>query len=290
MHTQRTKAFWLIIGLVVLGLFLAQVEAKALTIGTPDQSFVSYETLTTDSNVIDFTNTQFSYATTVTTEGFPISGGTGSLRESGNLATGELRIYADALAGLPQPIFGGAGILMVGQVGFGDRVFINGNWTGNLAVDVTLHLSGNYDPDPSGQTGFIIGLNTTSGNGISTSNRFDLFGDQIPQVPGLITNTVLVSSYNPYLDFSAFVQAQAADYIPMAGGETFPYPTSLYNQAIFDNTARLAITLPSSEFSFTSESTVLLTQAPTGVPEPSSLLLITVGLVGLAAWRLKRAA
>lgn len=124
MHTQHIKSFWLIIGLVVFGLFFTQVEAKALLIGTPDQSFVSYESLTADGHVVDFTNTQFTYEATVTTPNFPIGGGTGTIRESGNLATGELRVYADALAGLPEPNFGGAGILMVGQVGFGDRVFI----------------------------------------------------------------------------------------------------------------------------------------------------------------------
>lgn len=50
---------------LALGHFSAQVEVKASTIGTPDQSYIAYETLNSALSFLqDFTNTQFSYSKT----------------------------------------------------------------------------------------------------------------------------------------------------------------------------------------------------------------------------------
>ena len=282
---KRIHRTWIGIFSLLLGLFFAQVEVKASTIGTPDQSFVWYETKDPIlSGVTDFTHTQFSYSTSVNVGDFNNGGGTGLLRESGNLATGELRIYAEALAGLPNVPFGGAGADVIGEVGFGDRVFINGSWTGDLPVELSLGLTGSYTPNNE-FTGFITILNTSPGSGLWTTNRLDIFDGAT--IPLSLTSTVMVPSSAPYFDFSAFVWARAADFDPLIPGAVVLGPDAVAN---FENTARLGITLPSSQYSFSSESTVLLTQSSTSVPEPTSLLLLGCGLVGLAAWRWKRAA
>ena len=263
---------------------LGSGRGEGLTIRTPDNSFVYNDQITELGNVtVDYTHTQLGGSRTFAIGDFDNGGGIGNLRGSANLATGELRIYADALAGLPNSPFGGAGADIIGVVGFADRVFINGSWTGLLPVEISLGLSGSYTPIEG--TGFQLILNTASSSG-PTSLLVDTFGGT--PIPPSLTTTVMVSEFQPFVDFSALRSARAQDSTPLSAGELSGIPQ--FSIANFENTGILGISLPSSAFSFTSESTVLLTQSFPSVPEPSSLLLLGAGLVGLAAWRWKRAA
>ena len=281
MHPQHIKTFRLIIRLIVLGLYFAEVEAKAGIIGIPDNSYVNIDGVSDDGNSVDFTNTQISGSRTFESGDFLSGGGVGNVRGSANLATGELRVYADALAGLAGP-FGPASIDVFGEVGFGDRVFIDGSWIGDLPVTISLGLSGFYTPNQP-ETRIQVGLNTASGSG-TTAEGLDIFDGAT--IPLSLTSTVMVPSSFPFFDFAAFAQARASDYVSLIPG-AIPGPDAVAN---FENTARLGITLPSSEFSFRSESTVLLTQSSTSVPEPSTLFLLGSALVGLGVWRWKHAA
>jgi hypothetical protein len=92
-----------------------------------------------------------------------------------------------------------------------------------------------------------------------------------------------VDPFNPIVSIQSFLFADA-NYL---NGNFILTESGL---AGFADTAQLSIDLPSG-FTFTSNSGVLLSQAPQSAPEPATWLLMTAGLAALrmSAWRGRRA-
>ncbi len=236
--------------------------------GDVGQAFALAPTARVDGTLIDGTNVE------------PFSAIANS---SADLVSGQLHVFASSLG----PAASNANahfsdlITIVPTQGFVDGFFA----TFTLTVEGTL--TGNADGGGELQVGSTVDRADVGGVALCTaapsvcSPVQSVSGGSLTQK---LVATILVDPSNPIVFIQPFLFAAAND----INGNFLFAETGLAN---FADTAQLSIDLPAG-FTFTSNSGLLLTEAPQATPEPATLPLMTAGVAALcvSAWRRRRAA
>jgi PEP-CTERM motif-containing protein len=201
-----------------------------------------------------------------------------SANASANLVSGQLHVFADSdgpAASNANAHFSDV-ITIVPTLGFTTGFFA----TFTLSVEGTL--TGNADAGGELQAGSTVDHADVGGRALCTaapavcSPLLSTPGGRLTQS---LVATILVDPSNPIVFIQPFLFAAANDI-----NGNFLFDES--GRANFADTAQLSIDLPPG-FTFTSNSGVLLTEAPQSTPEPATLPLMGAGLAALCtlAWR-----
>ena len=186
-----------------------------------------------------------------------------------NLGTGQLHAFARAdgpSIATAKAIFYDL-LTLIPQGGFADASF---PVTFNLTVDSVL--SGNALVTDQLQVSSLLNSKNVLGS-LCSGSITGCFGNTT------LTATVDVLTSNPIVSVQSFLSVNADN---CRNG--FPNcSTDLHGLADAGHTAQISLQLPPG-FTFTSDSGVFLTQ----VPEPSTVLLLTSGLLAIAATRRRR--
>jgi hypothetical protein len=201
---------------------------------------------------------------------------------SANLVSGQLHVFAssDGAAASNATAHFSDLITIAPTQGFVDgflatfTLTIEGTLTGNADAGGELQVGSTVDHADVGGTAMCTAAPTVCSPLTSTP------GGSLTQI---LVATILVDPANPIVFIQPFLFAGAND----INGNFLFAESGLAN---FADTAQLSIDLPSG-FTFTSNSGVLLTEAPQSTPEPATLPLMVAGLAALctSAWRRRRA-